>query len=142
LPKTFIHLWNFSRTSFFASVSDFAASFSSFKISHFSATLFTSIVFAFFYFFVFVFSLPFLLVSFLLLSLPLPLFVFATLVFPALVSTASYTLLNTLSSSSLPFSSQSQDCGKLAIAFPRLLVTSVLLTHQSLSSLYALGSKY
>ena len=47
LLKIWIHLWNFSRTSFLAFASDFAVSSSSSQISHSSATLFTSIVFSF-----------------------------------------------------------------------------------------------
>jgi len=51
LLKTLIYLWNFSGTSFFASVSDFATfSFSSY-ISHSSDTFFISIVLFFFVFF-------------------------------------------------------------------------------------------
>ena len=45
LPKTFIYLWNFSETNFFASTSDFATSFSLFQISYSSATLFIFIIF-------------------------------------------------------------------------------------------------
>ena len=50
LLKTLIHLWNFSRTKFFASASNFAASFSLSQISHSSATFLTSTVFPFFCF--------------------------------------------------------------------------------------------
>ena len=55
-----------------------------------------------------VFSSSFLLslTSFLLISFSLSLFVFATLVFPALISTASHALLGISSSSFLLFSSQ------------------------------------
>ena len=45
LPKTLIHLWNFSETNFFASASDFAASSSSFQIFYSSTIFFTSIIF-------------------------------------------------------------------------------------------------
>ena len=58
LPKTLIYLWNFSGTSFLASLSDFAAFFFSSQISHSSATLFTSIVFSFFCFFFFCSAFP------------------------------------------------------------------------------------
>ena len=51
LPKTLIYLWNFSRTNFFASTSDFTASSSLSQISYSSTTFFTSIIFSFFCFF-------------------------------------------------------------------------------------------
>ena len=56
LPKTLIHIWNFSGTSFLASVSNFTASSSSSQISYSLAILFTSISFSFFCFFSFCFS--------------------------------------------------------------------------------------
>ena len=56
LPKTLIYLWNFSGTSFLASVSDFATSSSSSHISYSSTTFFPSITFSFFCFFCFSFS--------------------------------------------------------------------------------------
>ena len=55
LPKTLIHLWNFSGTSFFASTSDLAASSSLSQISYSFTTFFTSIVLSCFCFF-FLFS--------------------------------------------------------------------------------------
>ena len=49
LPNTWIYVWNLSGTNFFASSSNFAASFSSlFQISHSCTTLFTSIIFSLF----------------------------------------------------------------------------------------------
>ena len=53
-------------------------------------------------------------------------FVFSILLFFALVSTAFHILLGTLSSSLLPFSSQSQDCGEKAMVFLRLHFLLVL----------------
>ena len=53
LLKTWIHLWNLSRTSFFASASNFVASSSSSQISHSSAIFHTSISFGFFSFLLF-----------------------------------------------------------------------------------------
>ena len=50
LPKTLIHLWNFPRTSFLVSSSNFAASSFFFHIYHSSAILFMSIIFSFFCF--------------------------------------------------------------------------------------------
>ena len=141
LPNTLIHLWNFSETSFLASTSDFAASSSLSHISYSSTILFTSIVFSFFCLLFFCLS-TFFLFSFLLLLLPLPPFVFAIPVSFVLVSTAFH-ILPDISLFSLPLSSsQSQDYGELARVFPRLPSTSVLQSHQSPTSIYALGSRY
>ena len=71
-------------------------------------------------------SAPSLLIYFSFHFISLPPFVFATLNFPALVSTAYHTLLNTLLSSPLLFFSQSQDCGKQATVFLKLHSTSGL----------------
>ena len=87
---------------------------------------------------------------FLLLFLPLfplslsslLLFVFLIPIFPTLVSTASYILLDISSSLLLLFSNQSQNCGEQAIVFPKLHSTSVLLSHLSLSSPYVFDNKY
>ena len=81
------------------------------------------------------------LISFLSLLLLLLPFAFATLIFPALVSATSCTPLDTLSFSPLLFSNQFPDCGKLAMAFPKLLSTSTPQSHLSLFSFYALGSR-
>ena len=102
--------------------------------------------FPYFYFFLF-FCFPssflfFLPVSFLLLPFSLSSFISAILTFLASVSTALYILLSILLSLLLLFSSQSQDCGKLAITFPRLRFTSILLSHLSLFFLYASNNKY
>ena len=67
---------------------------------------------------------------------------FATLVFPVLASTTFYILLVILSSLLLLSSNQSQNCGKLTTAFPKLHSTFVLQSHLFLSSLYTTGSKY
>ena len=78
--------------------------------------------------------------SFLLLLFSLSLS--ATLNFPALVFTTYHTSLDTLSSSPLLFSSWFQDCGKLAITFPKLYSTSVLQSYWSLFFLHAPSNKY
>ena len=98
-----MNLWG---TNFLVSSSDFTDFFSLFQISYSSATLFTSIILSFFCFFYSLLSFSLFPLSFLLLSAS------ATLASPASVSTAFHTLLNTLSSSPLLFSSQFQDCGK------------------------------
>ena len=56
LPKTWIHLWKHSGTSFLSFASDFATLSSSSQIFHFSANPFTSIVFPLLDFFLFFFS--------------------------------------------------------------------------------------
>ena len=137
LPKTLIHLWNFSGTHFFASSSNLAVSSFLFQISHSSATLFTSIVFSFFDFFFFPLSFS----SYFLPAFSFA-FTFATLIFLALVSTAFHTLLEISLFSPLLSSSQFPDCGKLTMVFPRLPFTSTPQSHLFLSSFYVLGSKY
>ena len=123
LLKTLIHLWNFSRTSFFFLIPNLP---------------FLSYSFHFYCLFLF---LLFPLVSFLpplLLLLP---FTFATLIFPALVFTASRTPLDTSSFSPFLSSNQFPDCGELAMAFPKLLSTSTFQSYLSLFSLCVFGSK-
>ena len=75
--------------------------------------------------------------SFFLLS-----FTFTILVFSALISTIFHTLLDILSSLLLLFSSQSQDCGKPTIPFPKLHFTSAIQSYLSLFFPYAPDNKY
>ena len=89
--------------------------------------------------FFFLLSLP---ISFPLLSSSLPPSAFAILNFPILVSTTFHILLGTSSSLPLLFSNQSQDCSKLATAFPRSCSTYSLQLHLFLSSLYVLDNEY
>ena len=119
-----------------ASFSNFAALFFLFLISYHFATFFNSIILSSFS----LFSVPFPLISFLLLSFSLPP-TFATLVFSALAFTAFHTPLDTLLSSLLLFSSQSQNCRKLATAFPESHSTFVYQSHQSMFfTVFSIGS--
>jgi len=106
---------------------DFAAFFFLFQISYSSTTLFTSTVLFFFgFFYLFFFFSCFFSSYFLFSSYIFSFFAFTTLVFLILVSTTFYIFLNILLSLLFPFSSWSQDCGKLATVFPRSLSTFVL----------------
>jgi len=130
-------LWNFSNTSFFASSSNFTASSSSSQISHSSTIFFIFIILLFFVFCFFLFSSALsLLAFFLLLPFVLLLFVSPIPIFLALVSTAFYTHLDTLSSSLSQSSSQFQDCGEQAITFLKSHSTFALQSH-----CYVLGLK-
>ena len=113
---------------------------------------FLGLFFRFCYFFLFLPNFPFLcyfiyfyyllLLLFSLLFHFFSLSIFSILTSFALVSTTYYTLLGTLSSLSLLFSSWFQDCDELAIAFPKLHFTFVFQSCQFLFSLYVSGNKY
>ena len=135
-PKTLIHLWNYSRTNFFTSSSDFTTSFSSSQIFYSSSILFISIVFLFLCFFFFA---SFLLSSILVLLLLSLLFAFATLIFLALASTDFHICLNILLFLPPQFSNQSQS---YIMTLLILLSIFALLSHQSQSSLYIPNNKY
>ena len=146
-PKMWIHLWNLWGINFLVSSSDLAASFSLSQISYSSVIFFASIILLFFGFFLsfsFFFLLLLLLFLFLIFFFSLLLFLlfFAISVFFVLTLTTFHTFLGTLSSLSLLFSSQSQDCGKQVIVFPKFYSTSIPQSHQSLFSSYTTGNKY
>ena len=138
-PNILIHLWNLSRTNFFTSSSDLATSSFSFHISHSSATFFIFIFFLFFCLFFFCFFFSFFCFCYFLLLFS---FSFAIPIFLASAFTTSHTFLDTLSSLLLLFSSQCYDCDVQAITFPKLLSTSVFLSHQSLFSFCIPNNKY
>ena len=96
----------------------------------------------FLWFLLFLFFVLSLLVSFLPLPSFLPSSAFAILTSLALASTALHTLLDTSLSLLFLFSSQFQDYGEPAMAFPKLHSIFVLLLYQFLFFLCALSSKY
>ena len=95
--------------------------------------------------FPFIFSFSYfhsLLVSYPFSFFPLISFGFTISIFLVLVFTTFHTPLDILSSWSLLFSSQSQDCGEQAIVFLRLHSIFVFLLYQFLFSLYVLCKIY
>ena len=114
----FMKSWRNQFLSFFY----FAASSFSFQISHSSTIFFTSIVIFFFFissFFFYLFSSCFFPSSLCCCHFD----------FSCFSLYCSYIPLNISLSSLLLYSSQFQDCGILATAFPKLYSTSVLLSH-------------
>jgi len=114
----FMKSWRNQFFSFFY----FATSSSLFQISHSSTIFFTSIVISFFFlsfFFFYLFSSCFFSSS----------LCYYHSNFSCFSLYCSYIPLNISLSSLLLYSSQFQDCGMLATAFPKLHSTSVLLSH-------------